>query len=397
MYEQIVNFLSENYLASGGIVVATFSSLLYLLKSIPGRIWELIKKYGMSKLEVHSDTATYFMVDKWLANQPWLKRSNRFILGENGLLLPALDSYTIFRKGHIVRVEKRMDPGAASGTLKLRHFVISIDIFPRSKKLISKIIDEIKEFEIKDSLNLNTGKWGHWYSNKNLPMRQLGSVILPEKIKTSLITSAKKFINSEDWYKLKGIPYHKGYLFYGPPGNGKTSIVHALASEIKRSIYFISLGNKDLNDEDFTNLISGVSKSSIVVIEDIDCFKVSHDRDEENKESNKTEGLNLSTLLNVLDGFLSPEGTIFVATTNHIDKLDPALIRAGRFDEHYFINKPSKKEIAAYLTHMYEEDFSEEFAEKLEGINMADLQAKILEFNKPGEFKVAVNNNCIRF
>jgi mitochondrial chaperone BCS1 len=140
------------------------------------------------------------------------------------------------------------------------------------------------------------------------------------------------------------VPYHRGYLFYGPPGTGETSLVSAVAARFGMSIYMITLG--DFSDKSLMKAIQHVPSNSAILFEDIHCMRTGKTRpDAETREKqpwpekSKAEsgpvehlGVTLSGLLNVLDGFHAPENVLFIMTTNHIEALDPALLRPGRID-----------------------------------------------------------------
>src|SRR5690606_31944655 len=127
----------------------------------------------------------------------------------------------------------------------------------------------------------------------------------------------------------------------GIPGSGKTSTTISIAADLQMNICIINLNNVD--DESFSEAMNEVPPRSIILLEDADCAIASGSR-EKNKEGsmmnlNQPENskLSLSGLLNAIDGVASPDGTIIFITTNHIDKIDPALLRPGRIDKiiHY--------------------------------------------------------------
>jgi hypothetical protein len=172
------------------------------------------------------------------------------------------------------------------------------------------------------------------------------------------------FLEHREWYDKKGIPYTLGFLFHGPPGCGKTSSVKAIANEGRRHIINIQLSeiktktqlqhlffNDDIhvyngtNTEKYTIPVS----ERLYVIEDIDAMgdtvlrrewkkpepvKAKSEEDawlDRQKESEK-ETIDLSFLLNLLDGTLEANGRILVITTNFPERIDRALIRPGRVD-----------------------------------------------------------------
>jgi chaperone BCS1 len=140
-------------------------------------------------------------------------------------------------------------------------------------------------------------------------------------------------------YAERGIPYRRGYLFYGPPGTGKSSFISALAGDLGYSICMISLSDRTLDDDRLNHLLNNRPPNSFILLEDVDAAFASRDI-YENEQHRAYEGLTrvtLSGLLNAIDGVASSEERVLFLTTNYADRLDPALVRAGRVDvKHYF-------------------------------------------------------------
>ena len=168
-------------------------------------------------------------------------------------------------------------------------------------------------------------RWGSgWDRRDDLPRRTLESVILREGQLAGLVADLSEFLSSEADYNRRCLPWHRGYLFYGAPGTGKSSVAKALANYFSMPIYYLPLGDVD-RDASLMSLIGQVQPRSMLLIEDIDVFHAATARDDEGTVS-------LSTLLNALDGVWTPHGLITVMTTNNRRVLDSALIRPGRVD-----------------------------------------------------------------
>lgn len=169
------------------------------------------------------------------------------------------------------------------------------------------------------------GGWGEWSRRDFMSRRPLDTVYLPGRMKEDVTTDLKNFLDSEKEYLRIGLPWHRGYMFSGIPGTGKTSLAKALSSHFDLDIYVIAL--PDLKkDSDLTNALTRIEAPAILLIEDIDVASAASSREE------KDDAVSLSGLLNALDGVGTPHGLVTIMTSNHPEVLDPALIRAGRVD-----------------------------------------------------------------
>lgn len=190
-------------------------------------------------------------------------------------------------------------------------------------------------------------QWGDWCTRSDLPPRTLESVAIPEEQKKRIMADLERFLTAEDRYNRLAIPWHRGYMFHGPPGTGKTSLVKALANHFNMDLWYIGLA--DLKSENsLMNLIGNVGSRSILLLEDIDTVKITQDRD-----SSEQGTISVGSLLNSLDGVATPHGLVTMMTTNRFDVLDPALTRAGRMDMVEEIGYPSKGTIAQLFRHYY--------------------------------------------
>eukprot|EP00091_Calanus_sinicus_P010845 TRINITY_DN2489_c0_g1_i2.p1 TRINITY_DN2489_c0_g1~~TRINITY_DN2489_c0_g1_i2.p1 ORF type:complete len:357 (-),score=92.54 TRINITY_DN2489_c0_g1_i2:256-1326(-) len=197
------------------------------------------------------------------------------------------------------------------------------------------------------------------------------NVFFPEKEK--IVSRLEFFLKNETWYAERGVPYTLGFLLHGLPGSGKTSTIKAMANLTQRHIVSVPLKNiKNIDDlykvfygPTINKKVIPVNKR-IYVLEDIDAaslkdtvkkrdsFQISKEEDSHSdsgietpksvdKEKDSSKGifivkeseekkLTLADLLEVFDGVMEMKGRIMVITTNHPEKLDPALIRPGRVD-----------------------------------------------------------------
>lgn len=151
-------------------------------------------------------------------------------------------------------------------------------------------------------------------------------------MKEDLVEDLDRFVSRKEYYRRVGKAWKRGYLFHGPPGTGKSSLVAAMANHLKFDVYDLDLREVQCNS-DLRRLLIGSANRSILVIEDIDC-NVGLQNRETDCAAAEDDKITLSGLLNFIDGLWSGCGDerIIVFTTNHKNRLDPALLRPGRMD-----------------------------------------------------------------
>ncbi|KAK3413331.1 hypothetical protein EUGRSUZ_I01900 [Eucalyptus grandis] len=194
-------------------------------------------------------------------------------------------------------------------------------------------------------------KWSHVVFEHPATFETLA--MEPNK-KQEIMNDLIKFSKGKEYYNKIGKAWKRGYLLFGPPGTGKSTMIAAMANFLNYDVYDLELTAVKDNTE-LRKLLIETSGKSIIVIEDIDCSldltgqrkKKEEEEDDEGKEKDnpmkkmekeekKRSKVTLSGLLNFIDGIWSACGgeRVIIFTTNHVDKLDPALIRRGRMDKH---------------------------------------------------------------
>ncbi|XP_073267506.1 AAA-ATPase At3g50940-like [Populus alba] len=164
--------------------------------------------------------------------------------------------------------------------------------------------------------------------------------------KRLIVEDLERFVKRREFYRRVGKAWKRGYLLFGPPGTGKSSLIAAIANYLNFDIYDLELTDLRTNSE-LRNLLISTENKSVLVVEDIDCSIELQDRlaqaratmpSRHNPAYNQVNQyqVTLSGLLNFVDGLWSSCGDerIIIFTTNHKERLDPALLRPGRMDVH---------------------------------------------------------------
>ncbi|KAF4550989.1 BCS1-like protein 1 [Elsinoe fawcettii] len=181
--------------------------------------------------------------------------------------------------------------------------------------------------------------------------RPFASVVLAEGVAGRILGDVREFLDARTWYLDRGIPYRRGYMLHGPPGTGKTSFVQALAGELDYNIAMLSLSQRGLHDDLLNRLLLNVPPRTIVLLEDADAAFSNRRQREEDGYSGGS--VTFSGLLNALDGVASAEERIVFMTTNHIDRMDEALIRPGRIDMMVHLGNASEWQVEQMWDRFY--------------------------------------------
>ena len=141
-------------------------------------------------------------------------------------------------------------------------------------------------------------RWGgSWNFRADLPPRPLHSVILKAGQLERLVEDLEHFLAAEAEYANLSQPWHRGYLFHGEPGTGKTSIARALAGHFGMPTYYLPLADLE-HDADLMNLVGMIRPRSALLVEDVDVYHAATERDDENGRSS------IAAMLNALDGWV---------------------------------------------------------------------------------------------
>ncbi len=207
-----------------------------------------------------------------------------------------------------------------------------------------------------------------------------------EDVKQKLEQAVEWPLKYRELYQYGNIKPPKGILLFGPPGTGKTLIIKALAK--KTQINFISIKGTEIlskwvgeSERIIRELFRKAKQAApaILFIDDIDSILSTRTATTTSEVSNRI----ISTFLTELDGLEELQDVIIIGATNRPDLLDPALLRAGRFEQHIYLPLPDKKArkeiISIHLKDKpVEKNISlEKLTEASEGLSGADIEIAI--------------------
>jgi chaperone BCS1 len=202
---------------------------------------------------------------------------------------------------------RRMPSAEAPSSNKV---IITLLCMGRSTKPLEELLDHVREqyrkgdqneIRIKKPVPESTRRFGRgsdWEAATVQPARLLGTIAFDPEKKRKIISDIHHFLDVKTvkWYNDHCIPYRRGYLFHGPPGTGKTSMVMAIASTFGLDVHIATLSNTKLTDEDFEALMGKLPPRCVVLLDDVDPDRFIEYPDKPN------ERISLPCLLNAIDG-----------------------------------------------------------------------------------------------
>ncbi len=343
MWDQIVEFVSaqlkRNDLLAGGAMLAAAGIVLNYLRRIPFTLIRWSRWLFVTDLDIPDKTDAFLWVNEWVADHSYMKKARRITVSEKreqAQFAPAPGWHFLWwNRRPIILVRIRNESTGDNAARSYRESW-SISILGSSKRA-NEFIEECRRASQKekdDFIKVREAEDGYWECSLKRRKRSLESVILPINMKEKLVNDIRKFIDDKNWYEEMCIPWRRGYLLYGTPGNGKSSLITAIASEFNLEVCICQL--RSTREEDLSTLMRTLPKNCLLLLEDIDC--VFDDRKSEGKVS-------LSNLLNQLDGVNASEGRLLFMTTNRPATLDSALIRPGRVDMTLKLDNPTMFQI----------------------------------------------------
>jgi mitochondrial chaperone BCS1 len=381
----------NNILITGGLL-SFAGTLVYQLKDLPKRGWNKIRELFVYTVYVYQYDTLFYMLEEYLYNNyPDKYRKVEALFEVKNILGACLEGdyiasneegrgnkktivkyrqestdFVVKYNGKKLYISKTKEKQEKVEDMRSKFFASYQIVGYRAKNQISNLLNNLAEEHDKrkksEKIQVKTFS-DDWYFAYYTDPKPLERIILQKDLKEDIIRDIKSFEDSKNWYKEVCIAYKRGYLLYGPPGTGKTSLAGAIAKRYNKCICPLILSSLS-DDSKLIAAFSNLPEDSILLIEDIDAAF-------SGRES-KDKKLSFSTLLNCLDGIGSKEGIITIITTNHIDTLDPALLRSGRCDRKIEIPNPTEVEVSEYLSLFYNRNIK--VNSLIRNFNMAEIQ-----------------------
>lgn len=435
LFRDFTEYSKSNPIVAGLVGLFGMSVVSFILVKLPSRILQFSVKHFTTSVSFNNSSVgngleNFSAFTAWFYTIPWSKRLRSYAI--DGAYTRVDESGTTVGVGlgkHFFLWEgwpfwiHRENMQQQGGAYQI-HVQISITMLGRSRARLERFINAFRYKPPVDKVGVYAFSSKTWERIADVAKRPLTSVVAEAKMKERLVRKIEEWQQQKLWFQEHGLPYKLTIVLNGPPGSGKTSLIKALASHFNRNLAVVNLSQ--MSDSLLEQALSTVPTNAILAIEDFDSASATHRRvvskktkfmkrfeptssndapttascDRTSPEVDMSlkglfDTLTPSGLYNALDGLVSLDDTIVFMTTNHLEVMDDALLRAGRVDHIVYVGPLKDPEIREYMAFMYP-GYESEFDGMYEDALGCDLQALFFEHREdPEAFELALSRRSV--
>lgn len=363
-YLQIKNAADANPVIAGALSLYGLAVLTYMLREVPKKLLSFLGTQCTTRLYLNNSgwgagPAYFRAFSLWVAENNMRKWSRSYSVSQDSRpdsplpkLAPGYGTHFFVYKGRLYWLHKSKLESSGSENQKEELVLTTLG---RNVRVFDGLLDRFNPCKGTDGHLAVQTYDGGWQLQGTIKKRPIDSVILAPEVKGKLMRELNNFFAHRDWYLEKGLPHKLTCVLHGEPGTGKTSIIKAIASHFDLDLHILNVSS--LTDTRLSNALRNVPPKSLVLLEDFDSSSAFKSRSLElpggTIDYEASESFSLSSILNSLDGIISLDNTLIFLTTNHLEHIDPAVLRKGRTDLLLEVGKLESDQVKEYVKYNY--------------------------------------------
>lgn len=277
--------LLQSPILSGGLVLMLTGAGIALCRKLPIYLWKWVIRRVTIVVDVSNDDPLFAWLSLWLAEHPYSQKARtltatserddygRVVSGPREtselpqiLLTPAPGNHLLWYKRRLVwlsRERKEAAPSKDDSFVSLwKREVFTLRVIGRSQDAAKSLLQDARAVALNRrnrKIEVFAASYDYWQRIDERDPRPLSSVFLPDAVTERASHDVAAFLDRQEWYVERGIPWQRRYLFHGVPGSGKTSLIVALAGYFRMNLYILNLGSPYLTDDSLTALWSFIA------------------------------------------------------------------------------------------------------------------------------------------